>query len=34
MKYVISWNERPQGSPAEYENAQTHRWGFEKEEIK
>src|SRR3954469_8144136 len=22
MKYVISWNERPQGSPAEYENAQ------------
>jgi len=23
MKYVISWNERPQGSPAEYENAQT-----------
>jgi hypothetical protein len=23
MKYVICWNERPQGSPAEYENAQT-----------
>lgn len=23
MKYMISWNERPQGSPAEYENAQT-----------
>jgi hypothetical protein len=23
MKYVISWNERPQGSAAEYENAQT-----------
>jgi len=23
MKYVITWNERPQGSPAEYENAQT-----------
>jgi hypothetical protein len=22
MKYVISWFERPQGSPAEYENAQ------------
>lgn len=22
MKYVISWNERPQGSPIEYENAQ------------
>jgi hypothetical protein len=22
MQYVISWNERPQGSPAEYENAQ------------
>src|SRR5260370_14979974 len=22
MKYVISWNERPQGSPAEYETAQ------------
>jgi hypothetical protein len=22
MKYVISWNERTQGSPAEYENAQ------------
>ena len=22
MKYVISWDERPQGSPAEYENAQ------------
>jgi muconolactone delta-isomerase len=22
MKYVISWNERPQGSPMEYENAQ------------
>ena len=23
MKYIISWNERGQGSPAEYENAQT-----------
>jgi hypothetical protein len=23
MKYMITWNERPQGSPAEYENAQT-----------
>ena len=23
MKYVITWNERTQGSPAEYENAQT-----------
>jgi muconolactone delta-isomerase len=23
MKYIISWNERPQGSPAEYENAQS-----------
>lgn len=23
MKYMISWNERPQGSPAEYEQAQT-----------
>ena len=23
MKYMISWFERPQGSPAEYENAQT-----------
>lgn len=23
MKYMISWNERGQGSPAEYENAQT-----------
>ena len=22
MKYMISWYERPQGSPAEYENAQ------------
>ena len=22
MKYMIVWNERPQGSPAEYENAQ------------
>jgi muconolactone delta-isomerase len=22
MKYVVSWSERPQGSPAEYENAQ------------
>ena len=22
MKYVISWTERPQGSPMEYENAQ------------
>ena len=22
MKYVISWLERPQGSPIEYENAQ------------
>jgi hypothetical protein len=22
MKYVISWFERPQGSPMEYENAQ------------
>src|SRR6478735_5022624 len=22
MKYMISWNERPQGSPAEYEQAQ------------
>ena len=22
MQYVISWNERPQGSPIEYENAQ------------
>src|SRR3954469_23152151 len=22
MKYMISWNERPQGSPEEYENAQ------------
>jgi len=22
MKYMISWSERPQGSPAEYENAQ------------
>jgi len=21
MKYMISWNERPQGSPMEYENA-------------
>ena len=23
MKYVISWFERPQGSPMEYENAQS-----------
>ena len=23
MKYVITWNERSQGSPMEYENAQT-----------
>ncbi len=23
MKYIITWNERGQGSPAEYENAQT-----------
>lgn len=23
MKYVITWNERTQGSPAEYENAQS-----------
>ena len=22
MKYMISWNERPQGSPLEYENVQ------------
>jgi hypothetical protein len=22
VKYMISWNERPQGSPMEYENAQ------------
>src|SRR5437660_12790706 len=22
MKYMITWNERPQGSPREYENAQ------------
>ena len=22
MKYVLSWSERPQGSPMEYENAQ------------
>src|SRR5436305_14701504 len=22
MKYMISWSERPQGSPVEYENAQ------------
>ena len=22
MKYIISWFERPQGSPLEYENAQ------------
>jgi Protein of unknown function (DUF3303) len=22
MKYIISWFERPQGSPSEYENAQ------------
>ena len=22
MKYMLSWNERPQGSPMEYENAQ------------
>ena len=22
MKYMITWTERPQGSPAEYENAQ------------
>jgi hypothetical protein len=22
MKYMLSWNERPQGSPIEYENAQ------------
>ena len=22
MKYMITWNERPQGSPTEYENAQ------------
>lgn len=22
MKYMLSWFERPQGSPAEYENAQ------------
>ena len=22
MKYMITWNERPQGSPIEYENAQ------------
>jgi len=22
MKYMISWNERSQGSPMEYENAQ------------
>jgi len=23
MKYMICWNERPQGSPQDYENAQT-----------
>ena len=22
MQYIVSWNERPQGSPTEYENAQ------------
>ncbi|MGD0150517.1 MAG: DUF3303 family protein [Xanthobacteraceae bacterium] len=22
MKYMLSWSERPQGSPIEYENAQ------------
>ena len=22
MKYMITWNERPQGTPIEYENAQ------------
>jgi Protein of unknown function (DUF3303) len=22
MKYIVSWNERPQGTPIEYENAQ------------
>ena len=22
MKYMITWNERPQGTPFEYENAQ------------
>ena len=22
MKYMLTWNERPQGSPIEYENAQ------------
>ena len=22
MQYMITWNERPQGSPIEYENAQ------------
>ena len=22
MKYMVSWFERPQGSPAEYENSQ------------
>ena len=22
MKYMLTWNERPQGSPLEYENAQ------------
>ncbi len=31
MKYVISWNERPQGSPVEYETAQkrglAYPWG-------
>ena len=25
MKYMISWFERPQGSPAEYENAQKRK---------
>jgi hypothetical protein len=24
MKYIISWFERPQGSPIEYENAQAN----------
>ena len=27
MKYVISWFERPQGSPIEYENAHLDRSG-------
>jgi len=28
MKYMLTWSERPQGSPLEYENARKDSGGF------